>query len=80
MTIITQTYILETGDIKDIDAKQQRIDEIAFAFANNIARFESPECWPGYCEVIHENTNLCHKLRKKAFLNAYKSQKINGCR
>ena len=79
-TIITKEKILSAVNIKDIDEKQRCIDEFITAFADNKACFESSECWSEYYELVHGNTSLSHKLRKKAFLNAYKSQKGNGCR
>lgn len=79
-TIITKSKILATVDIKDIDEKQRSINEIVIAFANNTADFESSECWSEYYELVHGKTNVSHDLRKRAFFNAYESQKRKGCR
>jgi len=73
--IITKAKILATNEIKDIAEKQRSINDIVSAFADNNAYFESSECWAEYYELVHRKTNLSHELIKKAFFNAYKSQK-----
>lgn len=74
-SIITKSYILDTVDIKDVSEKQRRINEIVIAFANGDAQFESSDGWSEYYELIQKQTNLSRALRKKAFFNAYNSQK-----
>lgn len=78
--IITKANILATVDIQDVSEKQRRINEMVVAFANNVAHFESSECWSEYYELVQKKTNVSHELRKKAFFNAYDSQMRNNGR
>ncbi len=72
--IVTSKQIMAIAEIPNGSEKQAQINKIIIAFADKKARFESPDIWSEYFEVIHKHTSLSHGMKKRAFFNAYDCQ------